>query len=241
MSYNNTSFIPLPDPSDPDYWEKLYDIEPEARPPRPADYYVVDLTSDMYGERGYRPADVDDRNLFDVPWLKLTPPSEAIDLTDDEDDSMYTDDDDELSKVILPPPVYEEEILTSEELRHTFTTPEIPLILPPMPEYPHRERHAADFDALCNRTWFEAQDDEYPQAAFARLHEYECLRELEGEEGYLRSSMEHIYRLTEVLRKYEEARKRRARNGEYMPRWFEKRLEELEQRKADCLRFLALL
>ena len=172
MPYNNTPFIPLPDPSDPDYWEKLYDIEPEARPPRPADYYVVDLTSDVYGDRGYCPADADDRNLFDVPWLKLTPP---CDLTDDEDDTMYTDDDDEISTVILPPPVYEEEILTSDELRHTFTTPEIPLGLPPMPDYPRQERHAVDFDALCNRTWFEAHDDEYPQAAFARLHEYECL------------------------------------------------------------------
>ena len=240
MSYNNIPFIPLPDPSDPDYWEKLYDIEPEARPPRPTDYYVVDLTSDVYGERGYRPADADDRSFFDVPWLKFTPPREVIDLTDDEDDAMDTDDDDEISTVILPPPV-REEILNNDELRHTFTAPEVPLDLPLMPEYPRQVRHAVDFDALCHRTWFEAHEDEYPQAAFARLHEYECLWELEEEEGNLRSSMEHIYRLTEVLRKYEEARKRRVRNGEYMPRWFEKRLEELEQRKSDYLRFLRLL
>jgi hypothetical protein len=63
-------WIPLPDPSDPDYFDKLYDIIPEARPALPEDYFVIDLTDESYGPLGRRLADAED---FDIPRLQLPP------------------------------------------------------------------------------------------------------------------------------------------------------------------------
>ena len=50
--------IPLPDPEDPDWAEIMYELLPDARPPPPVDYFVIDLTRKGCGIRGFCQAEV---------------------------------------------------------------------------------------------------------------------------------------------------------------------------------------
>ena len=259
-------WIPLPDPSDPDYFDKLYDVIPEARPALPEDYFVIDLTDESYGPLGRRLADAED---MDIPRLQLPPidytafknlpevpvveqpsplhvpifepppvqidnleflypfeyePHEVMDLTDD-------------TNTTLEEP---EVILTSEELRQTLNSPNIPIDLPDKPDYPRPQRRAVDLSAEIADAWIDSGIQDDPTLAFIRLHELHCLRDLEREERKTRESIERMYQITGVLRKYEAAKSEYPQKEE-TPRWFRKRTKEVIERRADYLRFLALL
>jgi len=94
-------WIPLPDPSEPDYHERLYDILPEARPPLPEDYYVVDLTDDAHGPAGYRPADAEEARynaLYGTARSGAPSPPDSTETQEatpeaEVDDEMSSDDD----------------------------------------------------------------------------------------------------------------------------------------------------
>ncbi len=259
-------WIPLPDPSDPDYFDKLYNVIPEARPALPEDYFVIDLTDESYGPLGRRLADAED---FDIPRLQLPPihyvpfnnppeipvveqppplqvsilehppvqvddlgnlypfnlePHEMMDLTDD---SYTTIDEPEI-------------IITNDELRQTLNSPNLPFNLPAKPNYPRPHRREIDLIDEIADAWIDAQIQYEPNLAFIKLHELRCLRDLEREEGKVRESMERMYQITGLLRKYEAAKSEYARKEE-VPGWFEERIKELIERRADYLRFLALL
>lgn len=99
---NRDKWIPLPDPSEPDYHERLYDIIPEARPPLPEDYYVVDLTDDAHGPAGYRPADAEEAKydaLYGTARSRAPSPPASTEAqhatSDDESDEEMSSDDDE--------------------------------------------------------------------------------------------------------------------------------------------------
>lgn len=68
-------FLDLPDPCHPDWLEIMYENFPDARPPIPEDYWVVDLTQEPYGIMGCRPADelLSSEEYSNVPRINAFP------------------------------------------------------------------------------------------------------------------------------------------------------------------------
>lgn len=258
-------WIPLPDPSDPDYFDKLYDVLPEVRPPLPKDYFVIDLTDESYGPLGCRLADAEDfdiprlqlppinyaafKNTLEIPVVEQPPPlgvhilepplvqddgleffypfNEPHEMMDFSDDTNTTLDDQEV-------------IITNEELRQTLNSPSLPFGLPSKPDYPRPQRCEVDLHAEIAQACIDTQTDDDPTLAFIKLHELCCLRDLKREEENVRDSMERIYQITGALRKYEAAKSEYPKKEE-VPVWFGERTKEVIERRADYLRFLALL
>ena len=200
-------FIPLPDPSDPDYFDKLYDILPEVRPPLPEDYYIIDLTDDSYGDRGFRKADADLEYLETFHRDPPPPPHKPIQLTIDEDPDEQ-------------PPFAEMELIQSYKV-HSF-----PLSGPPMRKYHRHQRPEVDLTAVINHACVESQLDD-SRDAYLRLYKYSCFQEIEEEERKVQECLERVCHLEEFVRKYE-----RARNpNEWVPSWVEERMKELADKR----------
>ena len=253
-------WIPLPDPSDPDYFDKLYDVIPEARPALPEDYFVIDLTDESYGPLGRRLADAEDlgiphlqlppidnaafKNHLEIPVFEQQPPI-FHDFKDDgleffypfnEPLEMMMDLTDDTNTTVDEPEV----IITDEERSQTLLSPNLPFALPNKPDYPRPHRHEVDLHAEIAQARFDIDTENDPALGFIKLHELRCLRDLKIEEERVRDSMERIYQITGALRKYE-AVKSEYPNKEKMPWWFMERTKEVIERRADYLRFLALL
>ena len=123
-------WIPLPDPSDPDYFDKLYNVIPEARPALPEDYFVIDLTDESYGPLGRRLADAEDfdtqlppiafHNHLEIPVVEQPPPLQVPIL---EPPAVQVDDLGNLYPFNLEP--YEMMDLTND----SYTTVDEPEIL----------------------------------------------------------------------------------------------------------------
>ena len=78
---------PLPDPEDPEWAEIMFELFPEARPPPPEDYFIIDLTRKGGGVRGYCQAEFPWKpaNRFEImPSMVRRLDVEVIDLTVDE-------------------------------------------------------------------------------------------------------------------------------------------------------------
>jgi hypothetical protein len=247
-------WIPLPDPSDPDYFDKLHDVIPEARPALPEDYFIIDLTDESYGPLGRRLADAEE---MDIPRLQLPlidygqlpplqvpilehPSAQADDVGflypfeyEPHEIMDWTDD----TNTTLDEP---EAIITDEELRQTLNSPDLPINLPNKPDYPRPRRRPVDLSFEITDAWIDTKTQDDPTLAFIKLHELRCLRDLEREEGKVRESIERMYQITGVLRKYEAAKSEYPKKDK-MPRWFGERTKEVIERRPDYLRFLALL